>query len=273
MKPAPEIIEMDIERLESLLHRAEQASLSPEDRQTIRTICESYLYLTQLIDQKSTTIARLRKFLFGAQTEKTSTVLSRGSEDSLKGQAGESASGQTCEEPASGEPTAAKPSASSRQPGHGRNGASDSPGAQRVSVSHPSLQAGDACPECPQGTLYTHPAGVLLRFTARPPVQATVYELQKLRCHLCGKVYTAEPPASTQWEIVSGAVEQFAPVHQELIRQAADGEVVYNDDTTVKILELMDAHPLQRGDLFSNVQSHVFLLVSGYSETVNRCGH
>jgi hypothetical protein len=48
-------------------------------------------------------------------------------------------------------------------------------------------------------------------------------------------------PASTQWEIVSGAVEQFAPVHQELIRQAAQGEVLYNDDTTVKILELMGA--------------------------------
>src|SRR4029079_245646 len=133
------------------------------------------------------------------------------------------------------------------------------------------------------GTLYTHPAGVLLRFAGRSPVQATVYELQKLRCHLCGKVYTAEPPAgvgsekydatvvsmmgllkygtgvpfnrldtlqeslgvplpaSTQWEIVSGAFEQFTPVHQELIRQAADGEVLHNDDTTVKILELMDA--------------------------------
>jgi len=25
---------------------------------------------------------------------------------------------------------------------------------------------------------------------------ATVYELQKLRCHLCGQVFTAEPPAA-----------------------------------------------------------------------------
>jgi hypothetical protein len=34
---------------------------------------------------------------------------------------------------------------------------------------------------------------------------------------------------------------QFTPVHQELIRQAACGEVLHNDDTTVKILELMGA--------------------------------
>jgi hypothetical protein len=59
--PAPEIIDMDVEKLEALLRRAEDASLSPEDLQTVRTICESYLYLTNLIDQKSTTIAPARR--------------------------------------------------------------------------------------------------------------------------------------------------------------------------------------------------------------------
>ena len=46
-------------------------------------------------------------------------------------------------------------------------------------------------------------------------------------------------PASTQWDIVSAAYPQLQPGHEELIRQAAQGEVLYNDDTTVKILELM----------------------------------
>ena len=60
--PAPEIIDMDVEKLETLLRRAEDASLSAEDLQMIRTVCESYLYLTHLIDQKSTTITRLRSY-------------------------------------------------------------------------------------------------------------------------------------------------------------------------------------------------------------------
>ena len=47
-------------------------------------------------------------------------------------------------------------------------------------------------------------------------------------------------PASTQWDIVSEAYPQLQPAHNELIRQAAQGEVLFNDDTTVKILELMD---------------------------------
>ena len=46
--------------------------------------------------------------------------------------------------------------------------------------------------------------------------------------------------ASTQWDIVNAQAERAEPVFQELARQAAQGEVVHNDDTGVKILELMD---------------------------------
>lgn len=38
---------------------------------------------------------------------------------------------------------------------------------------------------------------------------------------------------------MSEAYSKLQPAQEELIRQAADGEVVHNDDTTVKILELM----------------------------------
>lgn len=46
-------------------------------------------------------------------------------------------------------------------------------------------------------------------------------------------------PASTQWDIASRNVGVFLPVFLDLIRQAAQGRVLYNDDTTMKILELM----------------------------------
>jgi hypothetical protein len=45
-------------------------------------------------------------------------------------------------------------------------------------------------------------------------------------------------PASTQWEVVSEAAKLLEPAHLELVRQAAQGEVVHNDDTTMKVLEL-----------------------------------
>jgi hypothetical protein len=46
-------------------------------------------------------------------------------------------------------------------------------------------------------------------------------------------------PASTQWEAVRDHVDAVAPVHDELCRQAASGRVPHNDDTSVRILELM----------------------------------
>jgi hypothetical protein len=46
-------------------------------------------------------------------------------------------------------------------------------------------------------------------------------------------------PASTQWDVVEAVATSLTPVFDELIRQAAQGEVLHNDDTTVKILELM----------------------------------
>jgi len=45
-------------------------------------------------------------------------------------------------------------------------------------------------------------------------------------------------PASTQWEVVEEAAALMKPAHKELIRQAAQGEVLHNDDTSMKVLRL-----------------------------------
>lgn len=45
-------------------------------------------------------------------------------------------------------------------------------------------------------------------------------------------------PAATQWEIVEEAAELLKPARDELIRQAAQGEVVHNDDTSMRVLRL-----------------------------------
>ena len=48
-------------------------------------------------------------------------------------------------------------------------------------------------------------------------------------------------PASTQWDLVDGATETLEPIYEELQRQAAQRDVVHNDDTHAKILELTQA--------------------------------
>src|SRR5206468_6210031 len=50
-------------------------------------------------------------------------------------------------------------------------------------------------------------------------------------------------PVSTQCEVVAEVAEVIRPAFEELIRQAAQGEVFYNDDTSMKILALARASP------------------------------
>ena len=274
-RKTPEIIELDAKRVEELLRRAEERAFDAEDYQTIRLLVESYACLTSMLGDKNTTIARLRKLLFGAGTEKTAAVV---------GQAPPS-----CEELDPAAQQAAEGDQKSQlKKGHGRSGADAYAGAEKIDVPHDSLTSGDACPDCGDGTVYTMAPGVLVRIVGQAPLGAKVYQLHKLRCHLCGKVYTAPAPegvgsekydataasmiavlkygsglpfnrieglqgnleiplpAATQWEIVHAAAADITPAYHELVRQAAQGELVQNDDTAVKILELMGKRARRR---------------------------
>jgi transposase len=45
-------------------------------------------------------------------------------------------------------------------------------------------------------------------------------------------------PASTQWRMVNEGEQKLRPAFDELVRQAANGRILHNDDTTAKILSL-----------------------------------
>jgi transposase len=269
-QPHPPIIELGRDELEAILQRAKAGPLRDEDCAKLQALIESYAYITELLEGKKISLDRLRKLLFGSRSEKTRDVVPPGDDAAAEDRPPTTDQDGRHEEPAA------------KRRGHGRNGAEDYPGAQRVAVPHASLRSGDSCPDCKHGTVYDQAQpGVRLRIVGRAPVQAQVYELQKLRCGLCGRTFTTELPrgvgpekydatvgsmiallkygtglpfyrleglqqslgiplpASTQWDIVQTAAQPAVPAYDELIRQAAQGEVVHNDDTGVKILEFM----------------------------------
>jgi len=59
-------------------------------------------------------------------------------------------------------------------------------------------------------------------------------------------------PAATQWEIAKGAAEKARPVHEELIHQAVQGEVLHNDDTSMRVLHLARAPDDERTGVFTS---------------------
>src|ERR1700733_9495272 len=178
--------------------------------------------------------------------------------------------------------------------GHGRNGAGAYVGARKV-VIQAKLASGDACPECARGRVYTQrQPKTLVRVVGQAPVEATVYEMERLRCNACGQVFTAEEPesigpdkydatatamiaqlkygtgvpftrlermeaqmgiplpAATQWELVEQGAAVLKPAFDQLLWQAAQGEVLHNDDTGMRILQLAREPSDQRTGIFTS---------------------
>ena len=283
----PNVLVVDTDTLQAILQFIDSFS-DHEFYEPIKGMIEGYAYVLAELSNKKATIGRLQKLIFGASTEKTAVVIGPSQDASTPSQKEERPS-----EPA--EKEASEGSAPKRRKGHGRNGADAYPGADRVSVPHPNLEAGDACPDCLRGTVYEMPSGVLVRLVGQAPVQGTVYELQKFRCHLCGKIFTAPAPdsagpqrydvttgsiigvlkygsgmpfnrlerlqgsfgvplpASTQWDIIAKVMKCIEPAYLELIRQAAQGDVLYNDDTTIKILDLLGKRAQKKAAAESDV--------------------
>lgn len=176
-------IDLDISQIDALLNRAESGKLEKNDVETIKAMAECIVFLSQSVDEKAIKIKRLLRMIFGASTETKDNVL--GNTDT-----------ETVEEDPE-EPALADEPQKDNAKGHGRNGADDYPGAERVNVTHPELKPDDPCPKCKEGKLYRRTqTGIEIRVTGSAPLKATVYELEKLRCNLCGTLFTAPLPES-----------------------------------------------------------------------------
>jgi len=177
MKPAKEQIEVNLEELTALVERARQGPLSKEDCQRLAEAIQALSVLIERIGEKNTTISPLRALLSKPSTEKTSKVLE---------QAGIKVPPQNPPPPQAKDPP---------KPGHGRNGAQAYRGAKRIKIAHGSLKPGDHCPGCLKGKVYLQKEpGLRIRVMGQAPIAAPVYELERLRCNLCGEVYEAEAP-------------------------------------------------------------------------------
>jgi hypothetical protein len=272
---APKRIELTPEQTKALLKRV-QAALPDGDYRIIKTVFETYIFLSRLVDKKTDSVKRLLKMIFGSRGEKSKDVLKDTDDSDPDAENPSDSSGANEESPKKKGGKDKK-----KRKGHGRNGAKAYTGANKIKVAHPELKAKDSCPSCEKGKVYPMLPCSVVRITASPPIQANVYELEKLRCNLCGDIFPTAPPsevgeekydegsrsmiallkygggfpfyrleqlqhslgiplpASIQWKLVKETADRIRVVYKELIRQAAQADVIHHDDTAMKILELM----------------------------------
>ena len=207
MKKSAKKIELSPAEIEALSRKLEEKSLADEDYETLQAMLEIILTLNDVVRQKDVSIKRLLKRIFGIKTEKRSNLL-KGKDHSQ-----DDASVSTEDEKEKNSDASQDPSSSPSPPpdspqdnpqdadtaaetpsrkGHGRRAVDEFTGAERKRIKHPDLKSGDNCPECLTGRVYEQDPGLTLFFTGNAPVAATVFECEKLRCNLCGEIFTAE---------------------------------------------------------------------------------
>lgn len=258
--------EIDIAELKSILGRAKGA-LTQDDHAKLSDVVTTVVCLTQELQSKNASIRRLRDLLFGPGTEKTSRVLGekpgKAKPDSGTREGGGAAKRKGHGRNGSTAYTGAKRiKVSHATLKHGDRcpkcdgrvyTQSEPTNLVRVIGMAPidatvyeceSLR----CNGCGEVFKADPPEGVgaqkydesvsamiaMFKYGGGMPF----YRLEKLQAGMGIPL-----PASTQWELVDEAVDSVEPAFEELIRQAAQGRVVHNDDTTMKILQMNRAPP------------------------------
>jgi len=251
------IIELDSSQLAGLLQRI-QSQVDVEDFQLIEQLIGSLEQLLELIDKGRLSIQRLRQMLFGSRSEKTNTIRGtksdpkrkpdkppghgrKGAKDYLSAQqVSLSIAGlnpkDPCPECEQGKLYAMKPGVLIRIKGQPLFPATLYE-QQKLRCNLCSHIVSASLPPDVGEAKYDEQVGPLiglLRYGAGMPL----YRLEKLQAS-----FGVPMPASTQWELVQQCADNFLPVYQALIVQAAQDHILYNDDTSMKVLELHQESP------------------------------
>ncbi len=123
----PKRIDLTQKQMDALLKRAKRL-LAPEDYEIIKGMADTIAFLSQAVGKKDAQVKKFLRMLFGEVTEKTAKALKKKKEKKKAGK-------------------------KKKARGHGRNGADDYKGAQKIKVEHEDLKSKDKCPECRKGKL------------------------------------------------------------------------------------------------------------------------
>jgi len=278
MKAPLERMDLSTPELEALLERARQG-LAEEDYRKLKAAVDTLEYLTELVADKDTTIRHLRQLLLGSpSTEKTKAVLEKAGlapsaavpqadpQAKRSAPAGHGRNGAAAFRGANKiEIAHQKLNHGDRCPecGQGNVYRQKEPKVLVRIVGQAPLAATVyslerlRCGACGQGFTAQEPEGVgpekydetaaamiaQLKYGSGTPF----YRLEQLEGHLGIPL-----PAATQWEMVEEAAELIKPARDELIRQAAQGEVLHNDDTSMRVLRLKRAPSDERTGVFTS---------------------
>ena len=168
-------IELNMSEIDDILKKA-RSVLSEEECGKLKAVAETLELLTLQIENKKTSIHRLRKLLFGQLSERSEKIFKR--IDGPTGATAPSASGDAVPTDSAGTMAAKSRDERKKPRGHGRNGADAYQGAERIEVPHEVLKPCGPCPDAGcRGKVYLQqkPA-FIVRIVGATPFQGKVYD-------------------------------------------------------------------------------------------------
>jgi transposase len=276
--------------LEALLESVREA-LGEAGYEKLKAAIRTLSYVTELLESREATLQSLRRLLCHTRTEKTQAVLEQAGIESSPTQREQPPGKQPRKKPAGHgrKGVAAYPGAQRIEVPHVSLHRGDRcPECQRGKV-YPLRDAGLLvrmkgqapiqatiyaleklrCNLCGETFTADAPAGVgpgkydvtaasmiaLLRYGSGFPWNRLADLKESLGIPL---------PVTTQCEIVAETAAKIRPAMEELIRQAAQGEVLHNDDTSMPVLTLRS----RKGDEDSDLGERTGVFTSGIVSTV-----
>jgi transposase len=196
MEKGPDKITLSEEEYKAFCGRLEKNNLNAQDRNLVLQIFKAMRWMSEQLELGRLSMRRLKRIIFGQKTESRKNVVGS-SKDANESDPAKC--GTVADEPEESkdpkEEKKEKDESPPPKPGHGRKSHSEYSGAERILCLHPNLSAGDVCPDCGKGKLHCSvDNGTFVQFTGNPPITAKVFETEKLRCALCGKIFEAPLP-------------------------------------------------------------------------------
>jgi len=250
--------ELDVAALHSHLDRARE-TLGEDAFRDLKQAVDTLAFLNQEVERGKTSLAKLKLILFGPKTEST---------DAISG--GKATSRRKPKDPDAGAPGHGRNGASAykgaqrvKVPLEGFHSGDPCPtpdcNGKVYPLAEPAtlIRMKGVAPF--QATIYELERwrcsdGCEKVFTAPAPAGAGTAKYDASVAALIGEfrygtglphnrieslqqIFGIPLPVSTQWELVLWAAGLLQPAHAELIRQAAQGELLHNDDTPMRILK------------------------------------
>jgi hypothetical protein len=207
MPKRDEIPTTNAQEIEALIEKVKQGRLDQKDTQFLERLLRTFISLMSLLEKKNQSISKLKRMLFGPKSDTRSTIRDKENrhEEALTDESDQSESGTTTKSESETENNQAdekQPTQNDqkKRKGHGRRKREEYVGAETVVCPHTEYKVGDPCPDSPcKGHLYDiKDPSVLIQLEGQPPVSATCYEQQVLRCSACQKRYTADAPKGVE---------------------------------------------------------------------------